>query len=263
MAGPSQSVGNRGQTELLMVQLARGQIAGHRGVIRQGLNPDIDSGAGLVSIWDFGGLYAFPPSASIMTISSNNAADTAAGTGARTVRVGGLDANYTEISEVVTLNGTTPVNTVNQFLRCFGMTVLTAGNGGEAAGNIYQGTGAVVAGVPAVVYAYVRQGWGSSQMAAWTVPANNTAYLVETTTSAIASALNQSTILSIRARPFGGVFARAGSLVINGGMASLESVIPRAFAERTDIDAVAQTTDTNVVATGLLRFLVVQNNLGD
>lgn len=262
MAGPSQSIGNRGQTEMVMVQLARGQIAGHRGVIRQGVNPDIDSGS-LVSIWDRGGLYAFPPSASVMTISSDNAADTAAGTGARTVLVSGLDANYLEISETVTLNGLTAVNTVNQYLRCYGMTILTAGSNAQAVGNLYQGTGTVTAGVPANVYAYVRQGWGSSQMSAYTVPANCTAFLLEVTTSAIGSATNQNTLLSIRFRPQGGVFVRGGSLVINGGLASLDSVIPRPFPEKSDFDAVAQTTDMNVVATSLFRFIVVQNNLGD
>jgi hypothetical protein len=248
---------------MLAVQIARGQVPGRRPVLRTGINFDIDTGMGLVSLWDFGGRYVFPPAASVMTVSSSSAADTAAGTGARTVLVTGLDSSYAEISEVITLNGLTAVPTVNQFLRVFGLTVLTAGSGGEAAGNLYIGTGVVTAGVPAVVYGHVRIGWGTSQMAQYTVPAGHTAYLLDLITSAISSAVNQNTLLSIMARPFGGVFLRGGSLVISGGLAYLENDVPRSFPERTDIDAVASTSDQNVIATVSARFLLIENDLGD
>lgn len=263
MTTPSASVGNRGLSELLMIQVARGQIPGHRAVLRTGVNFDIDTASGLVSLWDFGGLYVFPPAASVMTVSSSNAADTAAGTGARTVLVSGLNSSYVEISETVALNGLTAVPTVNQYLRISGLTVLTAGSGGEAAGNLYVGTGVLTAGVPAVVYGHVRIGWGTSQMAQFTVPAGNTAFLLDIITSAISSATNQNTLLSIRARAPGGVFIRGGSLVISGGLAYLDNNVPRSFGAGTDIDAVAITTDQNVIATVSARFLLVQNNLGD
>jgi hypothetical protein len=48
-----------------------------------------------------------------MTVSSSSASDTSAGTGARTVLITGLNANYAVISESVTMNGQTAVTTTN------------------------------------------------------------------------------------------------------------------------------------------------------
>lgn len=258
----SYSVSNNGLSEEFFLHVSRGQVRGHRAVLRTGINQDIDSG-GYESIWDFGGLYVFPPSASVMTVSSSSASDAAAGTGARTVRVTGLNSAYVEIQEDIALNGLTAVSTVNSYLRVFGLTVLTAGSGTEAAGNLYVGTGVVTAGVPAVVYAYVAIGWGASQMAQYTVPAGYTAYLLDILTSATQSAINQSTLLAIRARTLGGVFIRGGSVAIAAQLAYLDSKTQRAFPEKTDLDAVALTTDTNVIATASVRWLLVSNTLGD
>lgn len=258
----SASVGSKGVTEPFFLQLARGQIPGHRVVVRAGINFDLDT-PGVASIWDQGGLYVYPAAATLMTLSSTSAADTAAGTGARTVLVTGLDANYAEIQETVTLNGLTAVATVNQFLRIFGATVLTAGSGGTAAGSIYVGTGVVTAGVPATIYAKVTLGFNTTQMSQYTVPAGYTAYLADVSVSAIASAVNQSTLLSFRVRPFGGIFSRSGSLVVNGGLVNIEYAVPRGFPEKMDIDGVAGTSDTNVVITAATRFILVSNSLGD
>jgi hypothetical protein len=72
------------------------------------------------------------------SIVSANANDTAAGTGARTVRIKYLDQNLNgPYTETVTLNGVTPVNTVNTNI-CYieSYEVLTAGSGGVNAGII-------------------------------------------------------------------------------------------------------------------------------
>lgn len=256
----SSSISNWGRSEEFYLQVARGQVGGHRMVLRAGLNQDIDTGAD-ESLWDQGGLYVDPAAASVMKVSSSSTNDAAAGTGARTVLVQGLDANYVEIQEVVALNGQTAVNTVNSYLRVFGVTGLTAGSGGTNAGDLYMGTGTVTAGVPANVFSKAPGGFGQSQGAHWTVPAGYTAYLVDIIGSCTASAVNQNTLLSIRARPLGGMYLRGGHLVVSGAIAYLGSVIPRGFPEKTDIDAIATTTDTGVKAAASLRFLLVQNSL--
>lgn len=72
-----------------------------------------------------------------MSVSSTNANDTAAGTGARTVLITGLDENYNDVTESIILNGLTGVNTTKQFIRVFKVRVTTAGSGATAAGDIY------------------------------------------------------------------------------------------------------------------------------
>jgi len=71
-----------------------------------------------------------------VAVLSSSVLDTSAGTGARTINVMGLDANYVLQSEIVTLNGVTPVNTVNTFIRVHSASIQTAGSGGVNAGTI-------------------------------------------------------------------------------------------------------------------------------
>lgn len=82
------------------------------------------------------------------SIKSGSVNDTAAGTGARTVKITYLDQTGTgPLTETVTLNGTTAVNLVNSN-HCFieKMEVLSAGSGGVNAGLLSLFTGAAGAG---------------------------------------------------------------------------------------------------------------------
>ena len=72
-----------------------------------------------------------------LEVLSADATDSAAGAGARTIFLIGLDANFNQITESVTLNGVTPVATVQSFLRLNRAWVATAGTwGGANAGLI-------------------------------------------------------------------------------------------------------------------------------
>ena len=141
------SISKLGKTEPFELQVAQGQIAYHKHVYKFGQNVTV--GDSVETIWAQGGLYSYPPSATTMTVSSSDTNDTSAGTGARTVLISGLDGDYNEISETITLNGQTPVTTTNSFIRVNRAIVLTAGSGGANAGIIYVGTGTVTTGVPA------------------------------------------------------------------------------------------------------------------
>ena len=70
--------------------------------LKFGKNPDV--GNTEETIWDAGGLYSWQSAAESLEILSSEVADAAAGTGARTVTVKGLDSNYELLSETVTLN---------------------------------------------------------------------------------------------------------------------------------------------------------------
>ena len=103
------SITQIGTSEPFELQVARGHIPGHYGLFKFGNNPSV--GDSLETIWAEGGLYSYLTAATVLKVSSSSTDDTSAGTGARTVELSGLDADYNEISELVTLNGQTPVNT--------------------------------------------------------------------------------------------------------------------------------------------------------
>lgn len=67
-------------------------------------------------IWPSSSDITLQATEQFINVVSSSVNDTAAGTGARTVRIVGVDGNYTLLNETVTLNGTTPVQTVNKFL---------------------------------------------------------------------------------------------------------------------------------------------------
>jgi hypothetical protein len=89
-----------------------------------------------VDIWTDGGIYVFLTAAETLKVFSSSTNDTSAGTGARTLIILGLDANFDTITEFVTLNGTTAVNTSQSFMRVNGVLCLSAGSGGENEGTI-------------------------------------------------------------------------------------------------------------------------------
>jgi hypothetical protein len=72
-----------------------------------------------------------------LEVVSSSADDAAAGTGARTVKVEGVDASHVPFSETITMNGVTPVPLVNTSVIAINRTtVLTAGSGLANAGTI-------------------------------------------------------------------------------------------------------------------------------
>ena len=101
-----------------------------------GYNPAVSTTAS--PIWANGATqYVQLTTGTALEVVSSSANDTAAGTGARTVRVDGLDGSYVPFSETVTLNGATPVALTNTSAVAINRTtVLTAGSGLVNAGNI-------------------------------------------------------------------------------------------------------------------------------
>lgn len=147
----------------------------YRSIHRLGYNADVDLAA-TEDVWAYGGTMTWQQTAatiSVVSSSTNDDGNPTTGTGAHTVTIEGLDANLAEISETVTLNGTTPVVTSQSFLRLNLAYVATGGtyHGANAGGLTFtfSGSGNVCSFIPA--------GRGQTQKSHYTVPAGYTAYL--------------------------------------------------------------------------------------
>lgn len=171
------SITRQGAFEPFGLQVSRGQIQGHSNVLIFGYNADVDTSE--ESVWPADGTVPHPTGASVLKISSSDANDTAAGTGARTVFIEGVDGSYNVVSDTVELDGQTAVNTINEYLYVNRFFVLTAGSGGQNAGNINAGTGTVTSGVPAVLYDLIATGYNNRTTGHYCVPAGYTGYMVE------------------------------------------------------------------------------------
>ena len=171
------SITRQGAFEPFGLQVARNQIQGHSNILVFGYNPDIDSSE--ETVWPNGGLIPHPSAESVLKISSTDATDTAAGTGARTVFISGVDGNYNTVRDTVELNGQTAVNTTNSYLYVNQLYVVTTGSGGVNAGDINAGTGTVTSGVPAVLYDLIAAGFNQRTTGHYCVPAGYTGYMVQ------------------------------------------------------------------------------------
>ena len=259
MATIISSVTRQGAYEPFELQVARGQIQAHKTLFKFGNNEDINGTSEI--IWSQGGAYTYPSVAAQVKVSSDSANDTAAGVGARTIVVSGLDASYNEISETVTLNGQTEVLTVNLFIRVFRAFVATAGSGGTAAGVIYVGTGTVTAGVPATVYASIPLGANQTQMAMWTVPAGYTLYIYSGNFSAASNNATQYVLGQFFVRSFGGVFRNVADITVNSNVFRYEWSIPIAVPEKADIEARAiALSGTNFFVTASFEGIYIKND---
>jgi len=250
------SITRQGAFEPFDLQVSRGQIQGHRNITVFGFNPDVDQTQ--VSVWPLQSLITFPASALQMKVSSTSANDTSAGTGARTVVVQGLDANYNEVTETVTLNGQTAVTMTNALLRVNYAYVVTAGSGNSAAGDIYIGTGTVTSGVPATVYDIIKFDYNTTTTGSYTVPAGYTAYVSQglfSTGQASGSTQVEGRLLT---RSLNNIRMTAALTTLNNGVANYVFEYPLAIPEKTTIEATAIGSANNNAVSSMFILVIVK-----
>ena len=208
----------------------RKNLWSEKGLYKFGYNGEVSTDE--ETIWDGGGIYSFPSSAVSMSVSSDDDTDTSV------VTVTGLDENYNEASETVTLTGQTEVSTTTTFIRVYRAKV----DSSEPTGNIYIGEGTVTAGVPATTYAKITAGENQTLMAVWTVPAGYTAYIIAWSIASGTAASNKYSESRLRVRPFGGVFQTKEVLTHQNEYIETIMHLPTVVTEKSDIMVNAYTS---------------------
>jgi hypothetical protein len=147
-------------------EVARGTEAGYTLWNKFGYNTDIDTAAG-ETIWSVGGMFQPLSSGETVDVVSSDANDTNGGTGVNSVVLYGVDENWLSQTEVVTMNGTTPVTTTSQWLGINRVAVFLSGSGQTNAGAI-----TVTASTAATVQAEMPAGGAVTQQCIFFVPAD-------------------------------------------------------------------------------------------
>jgi hypothetical protein len=250
------SVSRQGAYEPFELQVARGQIQAHSVVTIAGYNSNVDTSWAMITPV---GNLSYPATALQMTVSSADADDTSAGTGARTVLITGLDANYAVISETVTMNGQTAVTTTNSFLRINSMLVTTAGTSLANEGIIYIGSGTVTSGVPATIYNVIAAGFSNTTSSQYTVPVGYTGYLAVARIGLAQDA--GTTLITARTRFVGtnGIALTGPVLVTNNGISTIDFPYPIAIAEKTRIQGEAIGGAVDNEAAGFFELVLIKN----
>jgi hypothetical protein len=245
------------KTEEFYLQVSRGQIRNHHIVHIFGYNPDVDSGAE-ETIWTAGGLYVHLDTPAIMTVSSTSANDTSNGTGARTVYILGINSTGGEVSETVTLNGQTPVNTIHTYTEIQTATVVSVGSGGENAGNIFIGTGTVTNGVTANTFGHILAGENKSLIGHYTVPNGYTGYLISGNMSVGATTASKNVIGRLKVRENDIIYT--GAIVSFGsGVVPFDFKYPLKINQNACISATALTTTNDERISCYFQLLLIKN----
>lgn len=251
------SVGDDKLTESFDLQVSRGQVDGHSTVIVFGYNADVDTSE--EQIWPDGGLVPHPASAVTLSVSSTSTEDTAAGTGARTVYIEGVDNSFAAVSETVTLNGQTAVSTTNQYRAVNGFTVMTVGSTGSNVGVINAGTGIVTGGTPAVLYDAIAATFNSRTTAHYTVPAGYAGYLKRGVFTAGQASGSTGVTGKLMVTDENGV-TRVGAVVaLNNGSARYDFDPPLRIAAKSGIGATAAGTSANNAVSAMFGIILIQN----
>lgn len=155
------------------LETALGNVPDYAREFKFGKSLDCDSGVP-TDIWDGADgltstdIWVAPTTARVHNIVSTDAADAAAGTGLRTVRVSGLTSWTTkEVSEVVTLNGLTDVPTGNSYVIVHRLEAITFGSNFTNEGLI-----TATAVTDATVTAAIQIGNAQSLMAIYGLPSS-------------------------------------------------------------------------------------------
>jgi hypothetical protein len=246
-----------GKTEDFALQVARGQIPGHSAISIFGYNPDVDTTE--ESIWPDGGTVPHPTLASVLKISSSSADDTSAGTGARTVTIVGLDGSYNQVSESITLNGQTAVNTTNSYLYVNGFYVASTGSGGANAGNINAGTGVVTAGFPAVLYDIIATGYNNRTTAHYCVPAGYTGYLTTGVITTGQASGSTSVTAFLKQHGQDGIVRVGAVSTLNNGSVQYDFSYPYIISEKNCVGASAIGSAANNSASAFFNIVLIKN----
>lgn len=120
------------------IQVARGKLPGTNRLVLPGKSELLPLSAAFTTIWDGNpsiGEWVAPTTDRIHDIVSTSALDTVAGTGARTLVISGTSGGlFTQ--EIITMNGVTPVPTVNAYDCIHNMLMIAAGTTLQNQGDI-------------------------------------------------------------------------------------------------------------------------------
>ena len=241
------SVTRWGRNEPFELQVSRNQIPYHKRVFKFGFNPDINGTE--ETVWDVGGLYVYPSSAIAMTATTT--AGTASDDNGVLVTIEGLDADYNEVSEEVTLAGAGTATTTQTFLRVYRAFV---SGSQEPTGTINITNGGTT-------YARITLGVNQTLMALWTVPAGYTAYINHINIASGTSNINQYITASFISREINKVFrTQLKQSIGRNGVADFVIEYPLPFEEKTDLEVRAVSSGTNNLVSADFEILYIKNN---
>jgi len=190
------------------------------GIHKYGFNADIDTSYELV--WEKGGAVTLPTGAGTASINS------ASGNSGCKIMIEGLDENYAEVTEELTLDASGDATSTTLFLR-----INRAFNSGS---TDLSGDVDIVVGGNTI--AFVSSGHQNTLQMVYTVPAGKTAYLIQLTGGV--SEKEKNVEMRVRGKAESGVYRTRDYIAFQTSFFHKGYQIPVKFTEKTDIQVDAK-----------------------
>jgi hypothetical protein len=232
------------------LDIAKGNIAGLSSVNKFGFNDQVPTSFEVIALGSAN--FTYPTSAGTVTVVSDDADDTSAGTGARTIKIQGLDGNYDFQEETITMNGTTSVNSTNTFLRVNRMEVLTAGSSNGMEGTITATIGGNEQSRMEAEYD------NQTLQANYTIPAGKTGYL--TRIQATSTKDNKAAFVGLFTRELNSVFKIKQLFEIYRNSVVVDFTVPLVIPEKTDIELRGKNEGSGNVSIGGTFDIILEDN---
>jgi len=241
-------------TKEFLIEVSKGKVPGHDSFLVIGAKESITTAS--ETVWDLSGNFTFPSGDESWELLSDDTNDTLSGTGAQKVIVAGLDSNFDRQTEIVNMDGTTPVVLARtDWNRSINTAVFSKADNINRS-NIGTITLRVSGGD---TRATILPGKGRSFNGFYTVPKDKTSFLMSIISF---TPKGEDIILDPLARVFG------SNAWISGGITPLYqkdvivpfNTFPR-FETKTDLEPRVESTNTNIKGSVGLEILEVDNQL--
>jgi hypothetical protein len=190
---------------------------------------------------DGGGIYTFPSSALILSCVSSS-------TDTMPVYIYGLDADYLPISETVTLTGTTPATTTQQFFRINGAYITSGSN----VGNITISNGGTT-------YAYIEAGTGMTQSVVYTTAANCKMYITSVSFTSGTVTGNKYLTGRVYKKTYGQGIMRFWEATWSSSSLNYDVNVPFVLPEKTDFTFEAKSSSSENEISIYVNALLIDN----
>lgn len=208
--------------------IARGLVGEAQAINIFGFNRDVNTTYETV-FNNGGGLYQYPTAAVQMSVVSSAVGDTAQ------IVINGLDGDYNIITEVVTLNGITPVTTTQAFFRINSAAVVSTPN---LSGNVTISNGGVT-------YGYIESDIGVQQACLYSVPAGYSLYIYRIDVNCGTVDTNKTIFIRNRLQLPNGVVYNVAEASFNVSQVSYDRQIPFRVNEKTDFSFICKSSSTD------------------
>jgi len=213
-------------------------------------------GTSYEDVWAAGGTESYLTSAETMITVSTDGNDKGVATalsGARTLQIYGLDSNYDEINEIVTLNGTSNVTTSNSYLRVYRAIVRSAGSTGSNEGVI-----SLTSSSSGYTHASISIGDNQTLKSQYTVP--NGYYMILNNVSSSCAKSDQIEV-RLEERPLNEVFQVKQIFQVFQQTIQVQFIPSKIFSPKSDIRMRAKNIGGSTVSmTAAYDFILVPEN---